>query len=103
MRLQCLDWVLFSYVGHYLFIEATRPEEEKTAVLYSLEYYKSPGGSCKLEFYYHAFGSNLGELNVLVADRGHSLSLTSEDVWKKYEIDISDVSGRYRVSSGASA
>ncbi|XP_038078478.1 MAM and LDL-receptor class A domain-containing protein 2-like [Patiria miniata] len=84
--------------GHYLFIEATRPEEMKTAVLYSMEYYKPPGESCTLEFYYHAFGSDLGALNVQVAGQDYTVALTSEDMWKKHEIDLTSVAGTFRVA-----
>ncbi len=66
-------------------------------MLSSLELRKTSGGSCKLEFFYHAFGDHLGELNVLIGDEVHPVALVSEDEWKKYEIDLKDVSGEFKV------
>ncbi|XP_022104742.1 MAM and LDL-receptor class A domain-containing protein 1-like [Acanthaster planci] len=84
--------------GHYLFIEATRPEEEKTAVLYSMEYSKLSVSPCKLEFFYHAFGSDIGGLNVWLPGQEYAISLTSEDSWKKYELDLTHVVGTFRIA-----
>ena len=91
------SFLRLSSSGHYLFIEATRREEEKKAMLSSLELRKASGGTCQLEFYYHAYGDNLGELNVLIEDDIYAVALVSEDEWKKYEIDLKDVSGEFKV------
>ena len=74
------------------------------ASLQSVEYYKwSDQTPCTLRLYYHALGANLGSLTVRInstqsVDLMESITLTNADDWISYDVDLSTVSGRYRVS-----
>ena len=81
-----------------MYIEASDETDGDKAILRALDFYKMEGSACTLEFYYHAWGANLGQLNVVVAGQVHEVPLTSQDAWRKHEIDLKDVGGLYRVS-----
>ena len=92
------DMSSFPDPGHYLFLETTRADEEKTATLTSFEYYKD-AGRCTLEFYFHAFGSNVGALRVWVQDQMTEIDLSGgQDQWQRGAVNLNDIVGRYTVS-----
>ena len=81
-----------------MYVESTGPKAGDKAILRSLEFFKMQGDPCQLQFYYHAFGSDLGALIVQVSDLMYNVSLESLDVWKEEEMNLKDVGGKYTVS-----
>ena len=57
-------------VGYYLYIETSAPRQYgDMASLLSSKYIRPTTGAC-VTFWYHMYGTNIGELNVFVKEQG---------------------------------
>ncbi|XP_033112664.1 MAM and LDL-receptor class A domain-containing protein 1-like [Anneissia japonica] len=84
--------------GHYIYIETTRPDEERTARLIGLPYYKEQGSVCFFSFKYHMFGANVGELNIYIQNnKVWSQSNGTVDGWQDGRISLQNIYGYYEV------
>ncbi|XP_033634137.1 MAM and LDL-receptor class A domain-containing protein 1-like [Asterias rubens] len=104
-----VDHTLGTADGGYLYIKSSEMSATSIASLQSVEYYKwSDQTPCTLRLYYHALGANLGSLTVRInstqsVDLMESITLTNADDWISYDVDLSTVSGRYRIIFEATA
>ena len=57
----CFQFALFT--GKYIYFEVTGPPYSSHAALVSPEYLKS-GNACRMQFAYHFYGSNIGDMDV---------------------------------------
>ena len=63
----CLQLALFT--GKYIYFEATGAGYSSHAALVSPEYLKS-GSACRMQFAYHFYGSNIGDMDVYFVTNG---------------------------------
>ena len=70
--------LLFPLSGYYLYFEASSPAQPKQISCFFSEDF--PGGLCQtLTFWYHMYGSGMGEFKVLLKDTAG----TETTVWQK--------------------
>ena len=88
-------------LGHYIYTEASGINKDQKARLQSRNF-PPTNGRC-LSFWYHMYGSGIGQLNVYIestvgaAKRMWSLSGDQGDEWKMTQITLSSAASEYKV------
>lgn len=91
-----------SGTGHYIYTEASGINKDQKARLQSRNF-PPTNGRC-LSFWYHMYGSGIGQLNVYIestvgaAKRMWSLSGDQGDEWKMTQITLSSAASEYKVT-----
>eukprot|EP00057_Strongylocentrotus_purpuratus_P025237 XP_011679711.1 PREDICTED: MAM and LDL-receptor class A domain-containing protein 1 [Strongylocentrotus purpuratus] len=98
------DHTLMNDTGHYMYIETTRKNDRDTAILKSVELFKERT-PCNVDFYYHAFGDNVGELSMAISYSYTSITYVFvngqsnlTDSWKHFNVFIPPSLGYYNIS-----
>lgn len=72
---------MFCYSGRYLYIEASNPRQPGDIAKLQSALYAPPllRGNCTARFYYHMYGTGIGQLSLYVAESGQP----ERSVWMK--------------------
>ena len=85
-----VDHTLATEDGHFLYAEASQGKPNHMAILQSPIFNISAyGAHCKISFYYHMVGQNIGKLSLLI--NSSATDYEFEEIWAKIpEVDIAE-------------